>query len=200
MKYLLILIFLISTSCFGQGYADRISMFRKGYMDDFLKDESSPLKKDDLQLLRFYDADSTYKVTAKAELLTNEPAFIIPSFSGTGRQYVRYAVLTFMLKGKAVKLTLYKNLALAQIPQYKDYLFLPFTDKTNGAATYGGGRYIDFREGDIKDNVVELDFNKAYNPYCAYSGGYSCPKPPGENNLDIAIEAGEKLYAGGKTH
>jgi len=157
MKYLLILIFLINNSCFAQPYSERIAAFRKGYRDDFLKDESSPLKKDDLQFLRFYDADSTYRVTASVEILANEPTFIMPVFSGTGQQYLRYALLTFMIKGKPMELALYKSIALAQNPQYSDYLFMPFTDQTNGAGTYGGGRYIDFRQGDIRNNSVELE-------------------------------------------
>ena len=61
--------------------------------------------------------------------------------------------------------------------------------------TYGGGRYIDLTITDIKNNLIELDFNKCYNPYCAYSDGYSCPIPPDENNLKIKIEAGEKKFA-----
>ena len=75
---------------------------------------------------------------------------------------------------------------------YKDYLFLPFTDPTNGVTTYGGGRYLDLMIPATK--VVQLDFNKAYNPYCAYSGNYSCPIPPEENHLEIEIKAGVKKY------
>jgi uncharacterized protein (DUF1684 family) len=200
MKYSLILLLMISLNCFGQDYKMQIAQHRKGYMEDFLKDESSPLKKDDLQFLRFFDADSTYRVTATAEMLINETSFVMPVFSGTGRPYARYALLKFMLKGKPMKLTLYKNIALANNPQYSDYLFLPFTDDTNGGATYGGGRYIDMREGDLKNGTVIIDFNKAYNPYCAYSSGYACPKPPDENHLITAVEAGERLFAGEKKH
>ena len=76
--------------------------------------------------------------------------------------------------------------------EYKDYLFLPFTDLTNGDTTYGGGRYIDMRIPE--KNTIILDFNQSYNPYCAYGGNYSCPIPPAENNLDIAITAGVKKF------
>lgn len=79
-----------------------------------------------------------------------------------------------------------------------DYLFIPFKDKTNGAATYGGGRYLELRMGEIIDNKVVIDFNKCYNPYCAYSEGFNCPIPPLENHLDIKIEVGEKMFA--KSH
>ncbi len=86
------------------------------------------------------------------------------------------------------------------MPQYKDYLFLPFTDDTNGITSYAGGRYIDLRDGDFNNNTLVLDFNKAYNPYCAFGAGYACPKPPVENKLALSIEAGEKLFAGDKKH
>ena len=190
MKYLLILILITSTTCFAQDYKTLIATHRQAYMDDFLADKSSPLKKDDLQFLRFYDADSTYRVTAKVEVLADKPVFIMPVFSGTGQQYVRYAMLKFMIKGKPAELTVYKSTALSKIPQYVDYLFLPFTDETNGAATYTGGRYIDFREGEIRDGNVVIDFNKAYNPYCAFSAGYACPRPPDENRMSVGVEAG----------
>jgi uncharacterized protein (DUF1684 family) len=194
MRYFLVLLFMVSLNCFAQDYKTQIANYRKGYMEDFLKDERSPLKKDDLQFLRFYDADSTYRVTAQAEVIMNGSAFLMPVFSGTGQQYERYAVLKFMLKGQPMQLTVYKSIALSKNPLYSDYLFLPFTDDTNGKDTYGGGRYIDLRTGDFKNGAVVIDFNKAYNPYCAFASGYACPKPPDENRLNIAVEAGEKLY------
>lgn len=197
---MLIVLLMIGLNSFGQDHKTRVAEWQKKYMDDFLSDASSPLKKEDLQYLRFYDADSTYRVTAKEELLPNEQSFIMPVFSGTGRQYVRYAVLKFTLKGQPMQLTVFRNIALSAVPQFKDYLFLPFTDETNGVETYGGGRYIDLREGDFKSNEVVIDFNKAYNPYCAFSAGYACPKPPDENHLQIAVKAGEKLFAGAKKH
>ena len=77
-------------------------------------------------------------------------------------------------------------------PGYEDYLFLPFLDNTNGETSYGGGRYVEGRipEGDI----LVIDFNKAYNPYCAYNEKYSCPIVPRENSVDENIEAGVKAY------
>jgi uncharacterized protein (DUF1684 family) len=200
MKYLLILMLITSTACFAQDHKTQIAAYRQGYMDDFLADKSSPLKKEDLQFLRFYDADSTYRVTAKVEVLADKPVFVMPVFSGTGQEYVRYARLKFMLKGKPLELTAYRSTALSKNPQYMDYLFLPFTDETNGVTTYTGGRYIDFKEREIKDGMVVIDFNKAYNPYCAFSAGYACPRPPDENRMSIAVEAGEKLFAGKKKH
>ncbi|MBS1525360.1 MAG: DUF1684 domain-containing protein [Bacteroidetes bacterium] len=195
-RYFIIPLLLISLSSLAQDYKSQIAAFRQQYEDDFLTDQNSPLAKADLQNLRFYDADSTYRVVAKAEMLLNEAAFVMPVFSGNGRQYIRYALLKFELKGKPMQLTVYRNIALSATAQYKDYLFLPFTDESNGKDTYGGGRYIDLKATDFKDGEVVVDFNKANNPYCAFSGGYSCPKAPGENHLQIAVEAGEKQFAG----
>ncbi|WP_184550824.1 DUF1684 domain-containing protein [Mucilaginibacter sp. FT3.2] len=200
MKYILILLLMTATTCFAQDYATQIATFRKGYMDDFLKDANSPLKKDDLAQLRFYDADSTYRVTAQATLLPDASTFTMPVFSGTGSQYVKYALLKFTLQGKPMELSVYRSIALSQNPMYSNYLFLPFTDDTNGKETYGGGRYIDLTKNDFKNGTVVIDLNKAYNPYCAFSGNYSCPKPPDENRLPIAVNAGEKLFAGQKAH
>jgi uncharacterized protein (DUF1684 family) len=200
MKYCLVLLFVISLKCFGQDYKSQIAAFREKYTNDFLTDQNSPLKKDDLQFLRFYDADSTYRVVAQKEVLLNEPTFVMPVFSGTGQKYVRYAVLKFVLKGKPMQLTVYRSIALATLADYKDYLFLPFTDDTNGKDTYAGGRYIDMDTKDFSGDTVVIDFNKAYNPYCAFSGRYSCPKPPDDNHLLIPIEAGEKQFAGAKKH
>jgi uncharacterized protein (DUF1684 family) len=73
-----------------------------------------------------------------------------------------------------------------------EYLFCPFKDKTNGNQTYGSGRFLDFEEKDLENMV--LDFNYAYNPYCAYNSNYSCPIPPFENHLDVEVLAGEKNW------
>ena len=200
MKYCLALILLVNLNSFGQDHKAQIAEFRAKYMNDFLTDPGSPLTKDDLKFLRFYDADSTYTVVAKQEILPNEATFVMPVFSGTGLAYIRYALVKFTLKGKPMQLTVYRSVALAKLPEYQDYLFLPFTDDTNGTDTYGGRRYIDLSIKDFNGNSVVIDFNRAYNPYCAFSGKYSCPKPPEENHLQIAIPAGEKLFAGDKKH
>ncbi|MES2454899.1 MAG: DUF1684 domain-containing protein [Bacteroidota bacterium] len=196
----MIILCLASFQSFSQDYKTQIELHRKAYANDFLQDKRSPLKENDLKFLRFYDADSTYRITAKVQILADAKPFIMPVFSGTGTEYVPYAVLYFTIKDRPGVLRLYRNTNLAKTPQYSDYLFLPFTDSTNGADTYAGGRYLDFREGDLKDGTVVLDFNKAYNPYCAFGGGYTCPKPPEENHFKIAIEAGEKNFASEVKH
>ncbi|GAB3248945.1 DUF1684 domain-containing protein [Larkinella harenae] len=186
---------LVSLSGFSQTkYADQIAAHREEYKAEFLKSPKSPLKKEDLPRLRFFNPDSTFRLEATVQRTTNAEPFELPTYDGKKKPYVKYAVLTFHLQGKPYQLALYRSLQLAQLPQYRDYLFLPFKDATNGKETYGGGRYMDVRVGDIKDGKVVLDFNKAYNPYCAYSDGYACPIPPKENHLAVRIESGEKNY------
>ena len=107
-------------------------------------------------------------------------------------EYREYGELRFKLDEKKFKLTLYQNIKLMEKERYEDYLFIPFTDETNGEESYGGGRYIDFRIP--KGKEVVLDFNKAYNPYCAYNSKYSCPIPPPKNDLSIPIKAGVKAW------
>ncbi len=105
-------------------------------------------------------------------------------------EYNTYGVVYFTLKGKAFELNVYKSLSSYDNSKYADYLFFPFTDLTNGEETYAVGRYIDLKipEGD----TILIDFNKSYNPYCAYSKNYSCPIPPEDNHLNLRVEAGIK--------
>jgi len=199
ISFLAVFIF-ISFAAFAQNYKEQIAKHREASKADFIKETRSPLKEADLQHLHFFDADSTYKISAAVEILKNEQIFNMPTYDGTSKEFIRYAKITFTLKGKKLTMTLYRNISLLTNPTYKDLLFLPFTDESNNKTTYGGGRYIDLSLNDIKNGFVEVDFNKAYNPYCAYSDGYRCPVPPEENDLAVAILAGEKSYTGEKKH
>jgi len=200
MKYLLLLLSLLTLNGYAQTYSKLLTAHRQQYKADFLSDAHSPLKEADLQNLQFFDADSTYRVNATIELLLSESTFQMPTFSGAKKEFIRFAKVAFTLQGKPQQLYIYRNISLLKSPGLEDYLFLPFTDETNDKETYGGGRYIDLKTTDIKNGHIEIDFNKAYNPYCAYSDGYQCPMPPPENNLDLKIAAGEKLYLGQKKH
>lgn len=173
-----------------------LAKHRETYKQDLLASKGGPLQtEEELADVQFYAPDSTYRVTASVERTPQAEPFDMPTYNGKTKTHVAYAVLSFLLHGKPRQLTLYRNLNLMRVPEYRDYLFVPFKDVTSGKETYGGGRYIDFRTGDIKDGRLTLDFNKAYNPYCAYQEGYSCPIPPQNNVLAIPIEAGEKTYA-----
>ncbi|WP_221393158.1 DUF1684 domain-containing protein [Dyadobacter sp. NIV53] len=188
----------ICTTTVAQNFAKETEIFRQKYKQEFIKTDNSPLKKDDLQYLKFYDPDSTFQVPAIFSRAKNSQSFEMPTYSGTKKTFVKYGTIRFRLYGKRQTLTVYRSLSLQTLPQYRDYLFLPFKDKTSGNETYGGGRYIDLKTSDVKDGNFILDFNKAYNPYCAYSEGYNCPIPPKVNTMPVSVEAGEKNF--GKEH
>lgn len=184
----------LSTNLFAQSYKEQIAQHREEYKAEFLKSSNSPLKKDDLAKLKFYEANEKYRIACTFTVTKGGKPFEIPTSSGQTQVYTRFGELSFQIDGQTHKLTVYRSPSLMNNPLYRDYLFVPFKDKTNGKDTYGGGRYIDLRMREVNGDKVILDFNKAYNPYCAFSEGYSCPIPPKENHLKIAIEAGEKNY------
>jgi uncharacterized protein (DUF1684 family) len=154
----------------------------------------SPLPKEDrfgFKGLERFPFDPQYRVMARFEPAEG-PIFGMKTSTEREPKYRSVGSLIFSLEGKEHRLTVYKNIDLARLPDYINYLFVPFTDLTNGEETYGGGRYIDL-SGPLSQEV-EIDLNRAYNPYCAYGGAYSCPIPPPENHLEVAVRAGVKKY------
>ena len=182
----------------AQSLEQEIQSYRDKQIQEMVKDEFGPLRKDQVEFVSFYPAKQDYVVTASVEQLFNEPTFRMPTYDGTSNEYKRYGFLNFELNGKKYKLTAYQSVALFQNATYKNHLFVPFMDNTTGETTYEGGRYLDLSISDIKDGKIKIDFNRAYNPYCAYSNGYRCPQPPKDNILNAVIEAGEKKYKGPK--
>jgi uncharacterized protein (DUF1684 family) len=143
--------------------------------------------------LHYYPFRPGYVVPAVFKRTPDEKPFIMETTGPKKPEYVKYGMFRFELHGKEQKLTVYQNLRLKETEEYKNHLFVPFTDQTSGETTYGGGRYIDL-ERPLK-YTIRLDFNKAYNPYCVYNyTRYDCPIPPAENRLSIPIRAGEKDY------
>ncbi|SHK06343.1 hypothetical protein SAMN02746009_00213 [Hymenobacter psychrotolerans DSM 18569] len=140
--------------------------------------------------LPFYPVSYEACVAARFEADSLGAPFQMQTSTARRPLYRKYGVLHFAFEGKPQQLTVYQSLDLQQNPAYRGYLFVPFTDRTNGHGSYGGGRYIDLRRGQIRQGKVVLDFNRAYNPYCAYQAGYSCPVPPAENRLLVVIAAG----------
>lgn len=176
-------------------YAKKIISIQNKLIKDYGNKNSSPLDYKDLksfESLPFFAIDKNYKVLATLELTPKAPLFVINTSTDRKPLYQQYAIARFVLNGFDYKLSIYQSQESKYNPQYKDYLFLPFKDLTNGNETYDGGRYIDVFISDIVNNQMIIDFNKAYNPYCAYSYKYSCPVPPIENHLDVAIKAGVK--------
>lgn len=191
---ILVLLCILSGCNQPDSYEDELYSYREEYKRGFLNDEQSPLTADDTSYLNFYAPDESYKVTAKVDLTSDAEPFEIPTVSGATKKYREFCILHFKINDTAAQLHVYQSLKLLNDPHYKNHLFVPFTDATTYTETYGGGRYIDLSLDDIRDKEVILDFNKCYNPWCAYADGYSCPIPPKENRLDVAIKAGEKMF------
>ncbi len=188
------LTWLFSLPVFGQQaleFPDDILKFRNELDADYRNPESSPLGKDKAKTFsghRFFAPDLQYKILAKAERLQHPEVFKMRTSGERRPEYRKLYKLTFTLRDTSCVLYAYQHVELSKKEEYRNALFLPFTDKSNGFETYGGGRYMDLEipEGD----QLILDFNKSYNPYCAYSTGYSCPVPPAENALPLNIRAG----------
>jgi uncharacterized protein len=196
MKKIIIFLYLVCSiiSLQAQTYQQEILKHRAAYKQEFVDDKSSPLKKDDLSFLRFYEPNPIYKVKAHFEKIDDTIGFDMQTHSGKIKRYFVYGAVSFSLSKKQYKLYMYQSLDLRTKEGLEDYLFIPFNDLTNSRETFGGGRYLDFKMKDIKNNELIIDFNKCYNPYCAYAEGYSCPIPPNENKLNVVIKAGEKMY------
>lgn len=193
MKYFFSFLFFLPAFCAAQSvnYEDSVNNFIKKYVE-----EHEVVKGKDKKLLQFYPVNQRYRIAATFERKENSEWFLMGSSGKIKKEYRLYGIISFSINDTAVILNVYQSKQLMASPEYADHLFIPFTDKTSGTDTYGGGRYIDLEKKDIKDKLYVIDFNKAYNPYCAYTTGYNCPIPPKENDLTVAIMAGEKNYLG----
>ncbi len=162
---------------------------------EFKDPETSPLPdrfRKEFEGLDFFEPDTNYVVQANFVPAINATPFFMPTTTDRRPEYELYGTVSFVLNGNEHTLEVYQNQKLILEEKYKNHLFLPFLDNSNGKDTYGGGRYIDLvrPEGDF----IEIDFNKAYNPYCAYNKKYSCPIVPVVNTLNIEVKAGIKAF------
>jgi uncharacterized protein (DUF1684 family) len=150
----------------------------------------SPKEKRNFKGLKYFPFNPQYVFSAQIERFIfhiNNPKYYATFLTnkGTNKRYIRYGTVHFKLNGKEYSIEIYKSLL-------SDNLFIPFKDKTNGKESYDGGRYI---EAEILQGYqMELDFNMAYQPSCAYNDNFICVLPPRENTLDVEIRAGEKNY------
>ena len=205
--FLLTLMVLVLLGCKEEKrYHDEIKDDKASAVDDVLKDilkfqdnmneefknpETSPLPdryRKDFEGLAFFEPNTNYVVKAKLVLTPEALPFLMPTTTDRKSEEVVYGIAHFQLNGKEHRLEIYQNKELMLQEEHKDYLFLPFTDKTNGEETYSGGRYIDLAIPN-GDSII-IDFNKAYNPYCAYNKKYSCPIVPNVNAMDTRVMAG----------
>lgn len=155
--------------------------------DTFLKtDKESPLEnKANFKGLKYFEVNVDFKVLAKLDILTTGQKINIAMTGGQTEEYEAFANATFKIGGQKCSLKIFKAA--------NDKLFLPFKDLTTNKETYGSGRYLDLDIKTIKDGQIEIDFNLCYHPYCAYNHTYTCPVPPAENLINVAIKAGERL-------
>jgi uncharacterized protein (DUF1684 family) len=201
MKRPIIVFFCISLflSCSNKktSYENEIKLFQYELNTQYSDIEESPLTEEDLKTFKaldFFPIDKNYKVEAEFELTPDTPIFEMPTTTERLPLYRKYGIAKFTLNGKRLELSLYQSQNLMTSLEFENYLFLPFNDTSNGKTTYGGGRFIDLEIPEKGSKTIIIDFNKAYNPYCAYNHKYSCPIPPAENNLPIEILVGVKDY------
>jgi len=193
IKYSILLFLFTSTlysSAQKKSYTDSLHAFRKNYINshEVVKDTNT-------KYLKFFPINEKFNIEASFTRM-NDSITIIPTSSKKQKEFNTYGIAQFELGGKSCQLTIFQNTKLKQDEKYKKDLFIPFTDETTGSKSYGGGRYIDLLTDDIINGKLTIDFNKCYNPYCAYSSGWYCPIPPQQNKLPVAIKAGEKKYKG----
>ncbi|MGB0805342.1 MAG: DUF1684 domain-containing protein [Salibacteraceae bacterium] len=196
MKYILI-IFLLPFSIFSQKNLDSVIVESKSFQlemnESYADSNHSPLTKEDLanfEELPFFEIDSSFYVVARFERAPKSKSIKFKTSTDRRPKYEIYGTIYFKINQQPFSLKVYQSHRLREREEFKDYLFLPFTDLTNGKTSYAGGRYIDLKVPEGTELIV--NFNKAYNPYCAYSSLYSCPIVPEENFLDIEINAGVK--------
>lgn len=178
------------------GYIAEIEKYRNGINIKLLYGESTPLlpeQQKEFKGLKYFVPDMDYLVEATLVKAGRQEDVVMKTSGERTPVFVKYGTVNFTVRGNACTLTVYRNKKMLEISQDTSSLFIPFRDETCGHESYGGGRYIDCEIPAGGDKMM-IDFNKAYNPYCAYNHNYSCVIPPEENRLKVRIEAGEKVF------
>jgi hypothetical protein len=181
-----------SPSTAERPWADQIAFDRAEKDRSFRESADSPLpaaRKSTFGGLSYFAIDEAYRVPASLVVAQAEDRAIVkmPTSTGQIRDMVRVGRLAFTLKGQALQLSAFVEASESRV----DRLFVPFSDLTTGRESYAGGRYLDLTRS--PSGLYDLDFNRAYHPYCLYNPKYDCPFPPPENRLPVAVRAGERL-------
>lgn len=168
----------------------RLERFRRNKDDFFKTDPHSPLTAEQKRAFHHLDyyrenAALSFKLRIDRDAVSHDPV-MLDTTTGTQQEFVPAGKISIEVEGRMVRLTLYRETGRGRY-------FLPFRDATNGLETYAGGRYLDPQE--TPDGLVTVDFNYAYNPYCAYNDEWTCPIPPVENVLEVPVRAGEKDFS-----
>ena len=170
-------------------YVLAIEQGRRDKDQSFEEDPDSPFEGIEFTGLKYYPVDPKYRLQASIERFQNPERIFLETNDRKQQQYERFALAHFTLDGNKLQLVIFR----VYPSQDKEQFFLPFGDQTSAIETYGAGRYLDlnFKPGSSR---IELDFNLAYSPHCAYNPTFSCPLPPTENLLDVPVYSGEKNY------
>jgi uncharacterized protein (DUF1684 family) len=158
--------------------------------DRYMRSAESPVpaeKRSTFPPLQYFPIDPAYRIPASLAVAQGNEVLQIPTSTGQRRDMRRIGALRFMLQGKELTLTAFVDASENDMRR----LFVPFGDFTNGLETYQGGRYLDLER--TASGAYDLDFNRAYHPFCVFNPKYDCPYPPKENRLSIPVRAGEKL-------
>lgn len=177
-----------------ESYVDSINAIRYHKNGWMAESPDSPLKEDErdgFTGLHYFPVDTDLVFRAELHKYPIPEQIIIGTTTGQEREAIKYGYFEFGIDNQHARLYAYKFTA-HKGTELEDYLFVPFKDATSGNETYAGGRYMDLTEE--TSDLVLVDFNDAYNPYCVYNEIYSCPIPPEENHLTVSIRAGEKDY------
>jgi uncharacterized protein (DUF1684 family) len=175
-----------------QSYVDRIAAHRAEVERMFRDSPDSPIppaRRDELLPLAYFPIDPGYSAPAVLKLAEERPVFDMPTSTGKMRKMERVGVLEFTLRGQPQTLGAFVEAGTGRVAR----LFVPFSDLTTGTETYAAGRYLDLDP--TSTGLYEIDFNRAYNPYCAYNETYDCPYPPPSNRLKVPVRAGERMRA-----
>ena len=198
-KYLFIVAAAVAAACSsGPGAPDESAYLqeiaeRRATIDRSFAESGDPVppeKRSLLLPLPYYPVDPSYNVPAMLKLSDERPVFDIPTSTGTIRRMQVVGTLEFTLQGQPMTLGAFVEDGTQRIVD----LFVPFADLTTGKETYPAGRYLDLQP--TPTGLYNIDFNRAYNPYCAYNEKYECPYPPPSNRLKIEVKAGEKAPRG----
>jgi uncharacterized protein (DUF1684 family) len=176
-------------------YVKMVDAMRREKDFFFREDRDSPIParlRSALNGLAYFPVDARYRVRARLVRDPNPQGVVLATSKGVPREMIRVGSFEFEVEGTPQRLAAYKAVPTPGHHHEDRSLFVPFRDGTSGKDSYGAARYLDIEE--LRTDEYVIDFNVAYNPYCAYSDDYVCPFPPRENWLTVPIMAGEKDF------
>jgi uncharacterized protein (DUF1684 family) len=179
----------------GRGDAEYAEQIKKSRQekDDFMKNgDESPFKNspEPFTGLKYFEPNTKFRIVASLEPIEHKQVVVLQTSDNKEQRYIEYARAKFSIDGVPCSLLI---LEVLDSGPFKGTLFLAFADQSSAMESYGAGRYLDVKKTPGASSIT-LDFNEAYNPYCAYNDSFSCPFPPKENILNVLIAAGEKVY------